>query len=703
MIEEKLLEAIEKIKIYFKSHDEFGKFNKEGLGFYSYDNELIQFIETITNNDKYKDVYVKNMKKTFQEDGLACLTLEEAITYFHWLWEAERIAPGTIMKQIKTGRFEIVVNLLKNYFYDIVWSNSSKIHSGILGFIVGDAMGVPTEFCIREKLFQNPVKDMIGYGSHPVPAGSWSDDSSMTLALIDSINNKNAIDYKDICDNFVEWVEKAKYTPTDEVFDIGRTCLRAIRNYSTGTEPIKSGLTSINSNGNGSLMRILPLAYYLFYNQIDKESEIITLVNNISSLTHAHEISRLGCYIYIRYVLYLLEGYNKRIAYQKIKNLDYSFYSQETVKVYNRILIDEIDAYNIDEINSTGYVVDTLEASLWMLLNTNSYSEAIIGSINLGNDTDTIGAICGSMAGIIYGLNSIPQKWINGILKKDYIFQMVNEFEKTLCNSKKDAVAGAIIGDIVGSRFEHNNCKNKEFSLFRNGCRVTDDSVMTLAIAKAITEANGIYDNLDKVAIANMVEVGRKYQQCGFGKTFFDWIKTDNHEPYNSYGNGAAMRVSAIGKVSQTEEEVKLLSKKVTEVSHNHPDGIKGAEAVAMMIFLIRKGFNKSQLKDRFEKEYYPLDFIMNDLQKNYKFKISCAETVPQAFVSFLESINFEDAIRNAISIGGDSDTIGAICGSMAAEYYGIPKSIMKESSKYLDDYLEDIFITFNKKYNNEN
>ena len=702
MIEKQILLEIENIKLYLINKKEIGKFNSAGLGSYSYDEELINFISLITDNDKYKDIYVSNMKKTFQQDGLACLSFDECITYFHWLCTAERMAPGTIKTQIEKGRFEIVINLLKNYLSDMVWKNNSKIFSGVMGFIVGDAMGVPTEFAMREKLFANPVTEMIGYGSHPVPAGSWSDDTSMTLALIDSINNKKQIDYDDIMKNFVDWVELGKYTPEDKVFDIGRTCLRAIRKYSTGTNPIEAGLSDINSNGNGSLMRILPLAYYLYYKNITDDKEIINLVNNISSLTHAHDISKLGCYIYVKYVLYLLNGYDKKLAYKKIQEIEYSSYAQDVIDVYRRILNEDISEYNIDEINSSGYIVDTLEASIWMLLNTKSYSEAIIGSINLGNDTDTIGAICGSMAGLIYGLNSIPEKWLNALLKKDYLFQMLNDFETTLCNSKKDAIVGAMIGDIVGSRFEHNNCKSKDFTFFRSGCRATDDTVMTLAIAKTLTETNGKYKDLNSIAINNMVEVGRKYQQCGFGRTFFDWIKTDNHEPYNSYGNGSAMRISPVGIVAKTEKELKEVSQKVTEVSHNHPDGIKGAEAVAMMIFLIRKGLTKEELKERFIKDYYPIDFNVKELQENYKFKISCSETVPQAFVAFYESINFEDAIRNAISIGGDSDTIGAICGSIAAEYYGIPNYIYDKVFEYLDVYQIDIYNKFKERFTSE-
>ena len=571
----------------------------------------------------------------------------------------------------------------------------SKIKDGLYGFIVGDAMGVPTEFCIREKLFNNPVTEMIGYGSHPVPAGSFSDDTSMTLALIDSIINNKCIDYEDVMNNFVDWVNFGKYTPEDKVFDIGKTCLKAISNYRRGTSALKCGLVGVNYNGNGSLMRILPLVYYIFYNNIKSDDEILELVNNISSLTHGHNISKMGCYIYVRYALYLLDGFDKFDVYGKIKELDYSMYGEEAISVYNRIIKDDISKYNINDISSSGYVVDTLESVIWILLNTYNYKQAIIGSINLGNDTDTIAAICGSLAGIIYGYNDIPKKWINGLIKLDYLKDIINKFEEVLYGSKKNAVIGAIIGDIVGSRFEKNNCRNIKFNLFDKTCKITDDSIMTLAVAKTCVDNN--FDN-DHI-IKNMVELGRKYNDCGFGRKFYSWIMSDVHEPYYSYGNGAAMRISPIGVVSKSEKEVKELSKIITEVSHNHPDGIKGAEAVSMMIYLIRIGKSKEELKKYFINNYYELNFTYEDLLNNYRFTTKCYETVPQSFLCFLESCDFEDAIRRAISIGGDSDTIAVICGSMAAEYYGIPKFIYDRVFDYLDETQLNILMKFNENY----
>lgn len=309
----------------------------------------------------------------------------------------------------------------------------SKIVDSVIGLAIGDAMGVPLEFSIREKLIEHPTTTMLGYKAHDVPAGSWSNDTTMTICEIASFNKNNKFNYDDIMKNYINWIMNGEFTPTGKLFDIGRTCLNAIRKYEEGNATaIECGGTSINSNGNGSLMRILPVALYSFYKNLN-ESDIIKLTNEMSSLTHGHDISKLGCYIYVRYVMFLLNGLTKEESYLKIKDLDYSSYSKESLATYERILSSNIKEYKLKDINSSGYVVATLEASLWVLLNTNSFSQAIIGAINLGEDTDTIGAIVGSMAGIIYGYDSIPENWINKLIKKDYLIELANTFD-TLIN-----------------------------------------------------------------------------------------------------------------------------------------------------------------------------------------------------------------------------------------------------------------------------
>lgn len=307
----------------------------------------------------------------------------------------------------------------------------SKFIDSIIGHAIGDAMGVPTQFCMRNRLLEHPVTEMISSNKTGQPAGSWSDDTSMEICTIDSFIQNENWNYSDIMSRWLEWVNDAKYTPNNETFDVGKTCLRAIRNFSLGIAPLKCGLDSETSNGNGSLMRILPVALYSYYKKLN-ETEIIKLTNEISSLTHAHEISKLGCYIYVRYVMYLLAGNTKEDAYDLIQNIDYSSYSEYAISKYDRILKNNIKNYNIDSISSSGYVVDTLECALWILLNANSYKETIVATTNIGNDTDTVGAIAGSMAGIIYGISSIPEKWINKLMGKDYLIYLSLNFEKAI-------------------------------------------------------------------------------------------------------------------------------------------------------------------------------------------------------------------------------------------------------------------------------
>lgn len=301
----------------------------------------------------------------------------------------------------------------------------------IIGHAVGDAMGFPTEFSKREELLQNPVIEMIDSPDVGQPAGSWSDDTAMEIATIDSFIQKKYFDYKDIMDKWVKWISKSEYTPTGVAFDIGRTCLKAIKKYCNGTAPLQCGSTSINENGNGSLMRILPVALYAYSKNLDDIS-IRKLTNEVSSLTHAHEVSRLGCYIYVQFIICLLKGYTKEEAYKHIQYLDYSAYDMHSLKLYKRILDEQIEVQRLDQIKSTGYIVDTLESAIWIFMNAQHFKEAIIASTNIGGDTDTIGAIVGSMAGIYYGFESIPSNWLDKLQRKDYLIELVDRFEKSV-------------------------------------------------------------------------------------------------------------------------------------------------------------------------------------------------------------------------------------------------------------------------------
>lgn len=244
---------------------------------------------------------------------------------------------------------------------------------------------------------------------------------------------------------------------------------------------------------------------------------------------------------------------------------------------------------------------------------------------------------------------------------------------------------GAIIGDIVGSRFEWNNCRCKDFELFTPECFATDDSIMTLAIAKALMECKPDYSDLGRQAVRCMREIGRPYPSCGFGGQFYEWIYSDSPAPYNSFGNGAAMRVSACGFAARSLEEAKRLSRAVTEVTHNHPEGIKGAEAAVVALFMARSGSSMAQIREVIDREYYPMNFTLDEIRDSYSFNETCQGTVPQALAAFFESTGFEDAIRNAISIGGDSDTLAAITGGVAEAFYGVPDELRARALPFLD------------------
>ena len=231
---------------------------------------------------------------------------------------------------------------------------------------------------------------------------------------------------------------------------------------------------------------------------------------------------------------------------------------------------------------------------------------------------------------------------------------------------------GAIIGDIVGSKYEFNNIKTKDFPFVSDGCSFTDDTIMTVAVAKALLKSRELQKPFKPILVEEIKEMGHRFPhpQGGYGRRFLNWLNSDNPEPYNSLGNGSAMRVSPCGLLAVTLEEALALAKASAEVTHNHPEGIKGAQATAAAVFLARHWKSKDVIRFYINEFFYPLDFTLNEIRKHYHFDETCPGTVPQAIEAFLESDSFEDAIRNAVSLGGDSDTIGAITGSIAWSYY---------------------------------
>ena len=267
----------------------------------------------------------------------------------------------------------------------------------------------------------------------------------------------------------------------------------------------------------------------------------------------------------------------------------------------------------------------------------------------------------------------------------------------------KNGVIGAVAGDIAGSHYEFLEQKMKNFTLFSPYDSFTDDSILTLIIAKTFLDCKKNFKNLKSKLIINIKKIGKLYiDVAGYGDMFLQWLLSKSSEPYYSFGNGSAMRVSAVPYFANNIDEVKTFSKIVTEITHNHPEGIKGAEATAVVIWLALNDYSKEEIKQYVENNYYPMNYTEKDLFENYKFEGSCQKTVPQCIFAFLISNSYEDSIKKVIGWGGDTDTMGAITGAMAGAYYGVPLQIQKKAKAYLDKRMLDIVNSFEKYLDNK-
>ena len=303
--------------------------------------------------------------------------------------------------------------------------------NGIIGLAIGDALGTPFEHVRRAVLDREPITDMVAGGTHEMGKGVYSDDTALILATIDSILEKDKINPNDIGNRFIDWLKTGRYTATGKTFGVGRVCEEAITNFERGSEnAAKCGMNGLYDNGNGSLMRILPLAYYIHGKNIYDDEEIYNLVRELSSITHAHEISIMACYIYVKFAIYLLEQRSIGEAYNEIQNLDYGYFDEEVVVLFRRIIDQNLGDVPRVDIKSTGYVVDTLEAALWVFLHSEDYNSSILEAVNLGDDTDTVGAVVGGLLGIYYGMDSIKKEWLDALIKKDYIVDMCDRYDK---------------------------------------------------------------------------------------------------------------------------------------------------------------------------------------------------------------------------------------------------------------------------------
>ncbi len=309
---------------------------------------------------------------------------------------------------------------------------TTQLSGAIWGLVVGDALGVPVEFKSREYLEQYPLQEMTGYGTHNQPPGTWSDDSSLTFCLMESL----CLGYNlsDVGQRFVRWLYEDYWTPHGKVFDVGIGTSQAIARFRSSQDPHISGNTTESSNGNGSLMRILPLLFYI--SQLARD-ERFKKIGEVSALTHAHPRSQLACVLYLEYIRYLLAGKTKEEAYQEFRKdlpsqlLEFPALDRER-RQFHLLLEEDIRQRDWSEISGSGYVVDSLEASLWCFLKKDSYEACVKAAIHLGEDTDTTAAITGGLAGLYYGVAAIPPSWKRSLARPGDIEDLIRRFEQAL-------------------------------------------------------------------------------------------------------------------------------------------------------------------------------------------------------------------------------------------------------------------------------
>ena len=309
-----------------------------------------------------------------------------------------------------------------------IWLN------GIMGVVVGDALGCPVQFESREEVARHPVTGMRGYGTFNLPEGSWTDDSSLTIALLESIRRVGEIDLDDIMGNFMKWLYDGEFTPYGESYDIGRGTMQAINRYKKNRKAKKCGGDEEWNNGNGSLMRIMPACLYCSVMESSgmySDRDAIDVIHSVGGLTHAHIRSNIACGLYFfmaKYILFREGSLQERI--QEGLTQGFAFYEsyladKENLHYYDRLKdLEAFKSLPADKIKSTGYVVDALEAAVWSLITTDSFDQALLKAVNLGDDTDTVGSIAGGLAGLYYGYDSIPEDWLSAIKRREWIEEM---------------------------------------------------------------------------------------------------------------------------------------------------------------------------------------------------------------------------------------------------------------------------------------
>lgn len=307
--------------------------------------------------------------------------------------------------------------------------------SGIMGVVVGDALGTPVQFETREEVQANPVKDMIGYRTFNMPAGTWTDDSSLTIALMDSIIRTKRILPTDIMDNFAKWLQDGEFTPYGFAFDIGRGTRNAITNYIKNRDTSACGGKTERDNGNGSIMRIMPAVLYCIDNNLPID-EAVDTIHTVSALTHAHSRAKIACGLYYFMANAIVKCSGSLLdrmqlgLYAGFAFYETRGYTDTELSCFDRLRdLSVLREENAERIKSTGYVVDTLEAAVWGLITTDNYRDAMLKIVNLGYDTDSVAAVAGGLAGLYYGYDAIPANWLNVIKRREWIENIISKLD----------------------------------------------------------------------------------------------------------------------------------------------------------------------------------------------------------------------------------------------------------------------------------
>ena len=360
------------------------------------------------------------------------------------------------------------------FYFDAYPDRAKNNHAedGLIGFAVGDALGVPVEFLDRDTVRKINVQDMMGNDTNMsfdsrwgdlIPAGAWSDDTSMTYASMDSMVRKKGIDYDDMMNAYINWWSRGAYSSLNFPFGLGGTVSDALTRYSEGTPALEAGGKGVRDNGNGALMRIFPFSLYCIEKELSEE-ETAKIISEGSAITHGHDISKMSCFMYTEFMRNIIDTKNPFMAMDYVQRIDYSkYFSDEAIKAHSKLLDRSFVELSEDDVKGSGYVVDSLECALYSVIKTNNYEDAVKMAINTGYDTDTIGGIAGSLAGVLYGKENIPERWLNKLLKKEELELAALKFKCFLDVSKKNELDDMMDEELKAEEDYINNLRNHFF------------------------------------------------------------------------------------------------------------------------------------------------------------------------------------------------------------------------------------------------